>query len=469
MTRSWWLVLSLAAASCGPEAVPDGGADADADADADGDVDTDGDADSGEDAEADADDGGGMPEWERGVVDPDASVEGLRGFYLIGNALTPGQDRLEATVQAPSGTTAVDAWIDEAPLGALEASGEAFALDADLTSLGPGEHDLVLAAHGADRAFAALPFVRTHPLYVLVTTDWDDSDNMALTFTHQEELHEAHPGMRLTHFVGPYTFTDPEVTEERRGEIVEWLVGMRDTYDDELGLHIHPYCTFVEAAGVACVTDSSFAYEDGDETGYTIFLGAYDEEQAVTLFETAAQLFEEHGLGTPTTFRAGGWTMELHTLRAMGRAGFVADTSAMNWARMEEWQDVAGASLYEWNAAQWSSIDETSQPYYPNETDILSSAPPQLDVLEVPDNGIMADYVTASEMEEMFDANWAGGALEAPRTYVIGFHPPNFLDRFHDRVDGALTYVDGFLASDGTGPVVYAVLNEMPLVWPREP
>jgi hypothetical protein len=408
-----------------------------------------------------------LPSWMEGRVDEGFEVEGLRGFYLVGNDLTPGQDRIEVVVTAPAGVDRVDAWIDRQAAGPLAVEGGAFRLEASIADLGPGEHALVLSADASERAFAGLVFLRTHPLYVVVTNDWDDPDNDISAFIRQEELHEWHPELRLTHFVGPYTFTDPGVSETRRAAIVDWLLGMRDGHDDEIGLHIHPYCSFVESAGLECLIEPSYAYSTGDDTGYAVFLTAYDEEQTQTLLERADAIFEERGLGRPTGFRAGGWTADLHTLRALGRAGFVADTSAANWSRLEEWEGYPGASLYEWNRDQWASIDETSQPYYPSETDILGTEPPVIPVLEVPDNGLLVDYVTAEEMIEVFGANWPGGALAEPRQVSIGYHPPNFSVEFQTRIHGALEHADRFLASRGEGPVVYATLSELVLVWPR--
>ena len=133
---------------------------------------------------------------------------------------------------------------------------------------------------------------------------------------------------------------------------------------------------------------------------------------------------------------------------------------------MEEWQDVQNGQLYEWNMANWTTIDDTSQPYYPSEGDVLAHGSPYVPVLEVPDNGILVDYVTAEEMIEIFDANWDRTPLSAPRAYSIGYHPPNFNDQYQRRIRGALTHVDQFLATHGNGPAVYGTLSEMPLVWP---
>lgn len=399
--------------------------------------------------------------------DPAYRIERVRPWLLVGNALTQGHDQLEIEVYAPEGTDTVDAWLGDVP-GVRLARGDdgGFRQIIDVSELPAGTYPLLLAADGSDTAFAQLDIHRSHPLYILVSTDWDDADNGDYSLQLQEELHQYHPELRLTHFVGPYTYTDSTITEERRQFLTDWLLGMRDDYDDEIGLHIHPYCNFVETTDVACRTEPSFVYDEGDETGYTVRCNAYSEEEFTELLLASDMLFEEHGLGKPTSFRAGGWSADITTLKALGNAGYVADTSANNWARMEEWQDVQNGQLYEWNMANWTTIDDTSQPYYPSESDVLAHASPYVPVLEVPDNGILVDYVTAEEMIEIFDANWDRTPLSAPRAYSIGYHPPNFNDQYQRRIRGALTHVDQFLASQGNGPAVYGTLSEMPLVWP---
>lgn len=401
--------------------------------------------------------------------DPAFAIEGHRDWYLIGNALTPGQDELLVRVQPPAGVGYIDAWIDGAAGVRLLEEDDGHYLVADVADLGPGVHEVLFAADGATTAFARIDFRRTHPLYVLVSTDWDFSDPSQQALDFHEQMHQEHPGVLITHFIGPYTFTDPDVTDEREAEIVAWAKGMRDEYDDEIGLHIHPYCHFVSYAGITCNTEESTVYET-DTSGYTIGLWAYGDQDFRTLLEAADQLFMERGLGKPVTFRAGGWTATIETLRALAATGYVADTSANNWARMEEWipDRFGGGILYEWNMEHWSTIGDTSQPYYPNDTDILSPDAPTLSILEVPDNAIMVDYVTVDEMTEIFESNWDGAPLAQPTTYMMGWHPASqFGADEKARVDGLLTLADQYLASDGAGPVVYARLRDMPTVFTR--
>lgn len=394
-------------------------------------------------------------------------IRRIGGWYLIGNELTPGQDRLEIEVIAPSGTDDVDFWIDGGKGQRMTATGNgSFGASLDIADLEAGNHEIILATGGSDKAFAKLDFKRTHPLYVVVSTDWDDADNTNQVLELQESLHERHPELKVTHFVGPYTFTEPEMTPTRMQHLVDWTVGMRDTYGDEIGLHIHPYCSFVESAGLTCRTDDSTVYDAGDDTGYTIKCSAYTEDEFVRLLEHSDELFEANGLGKPTSFRAGGWTADAKVLRAMARTGYVADTSANNWSRMEEWKDQANGELYNWNQLNWASITDTSQPYYPSNDDVLRPGPDPIAVLEVPDNGILVDYVTAEEMIDIFEANWNREALLEPINYSIGWHPSNFTPDFRNRMDDTMDHLDRFLASGNNGPVVYETLSNMTTVWP---
>jgi len=153
-------------------------------------------------------------------------------------------------------------------------------------------------------------------------------------------------------------------------------------------------------------------------------------------------------------------------------AGFVVDGSPCNWARMEEWDPAhalvpAASTLYAWNKTQWADIGDTTQPYYPSDSDVAHpAAGAALPLLLLPDNGQLADYVTSEEMINIFNANWGGGALDAPRQVSYGYHPPDFNTEYFSRIDGALDYVDTQLASDGNGPAVYARMSDTIKVWP---
>jgi hypothetical protein len=403
--------------------------------------------------------------------DPAFTARGLRNWYLIGDGTTPGDNQLTAIVTAPSGTDFVDAYIPGLPPIRTSAQSDGFAMDLSIESLPAGAYDILFSANGSDDAFAKFTMHRSAAYYVQVTTDYDFADPTNIALMYIERLHNDHPEMVITHFWAPYTYTDPLVTPARRDALDVWIKKMRDEQGDEIGLHIHPYCHFVESAGQTCITDQSTVYPTGDDTGYTIKLAAYGHAPMSALLQRAHVIFNERGLGTPTTFRAGGWTADINTLKALADNGYVADTSALNWKYIaEEWE---GSELLSWNMMHWNPINDTSQPYYPNENDVLSGVPSNpmisdlLPILEVPDNGVMIDYVSDEEMAAIFNANWDGAPIATPLSLMMGFHPAQgFGADEYTRVDHLLDLADMHLASRDLGPVVYVLLKDIPAAFP---
>ncbi len=415
--------------------------------------------------------GGSQKVIPSGKADGLVEAQGLRAWYLKADGHTEGDTQLDAQLISARPLGTLDAWIDGRYIGSQRAPIDEPTireLTIDISTLEPGSHSLVIADRDSFSRVVEHEFSVSFPLYVVVSNDWDTSDNDDIEFERQDRLHEEHPELVLTHFVGPYTFTDPAVSETRRDWIVNWLLTNQEQYGDEIGVHVHAYCSFIESAGIPCKSEPVYADNWGRPEGYTVIVSAYSEDEFTQVLRHADEIFEERGLGKPVTFRAGGWSAELHTLKALANAGYIADTSAVNWRRLEEWENHATAPLYSWNREHWANIKTTSQPYYPSEFDALSAEAPNLPVLEVPDNGALVDYVTAQEMIDMFHENWPeGSALGSPTNYSIGYHPPSLSAEFYQRMDDALSHIDGFLYSKDAGPVIYAPLRDMPSVnWP---
>jgi len=396
--------------------------------------------------------------------DPAFVVTSSRKWLLVGNGLTQGHDALSITVTAPEGVQKVSAWLGKEQAAATR-DGNSFTAQLDVSTIEPGTHQVLLAADGAAVAFAALQFVRTHPLYVIVTIDWDRPDTADGELSWSEKLHELFAELRLTQLVGPYTFTE-SVAPERVAKLMSWLTSMRDQHGDEIGLHIHPYCSFVQAAGVTCNTEPSLTKDTADSTGYTVACSTYSESDFSKLLVKADELFVANGLGKPTSFRAGAWTANDAVLKALAANGYVADTSANNYQRIEEWTTPEVELIWDWNKENWSEIGDTSQPYYPSVANVQQPGEPSIGILEVPDNGSLVDYVQADEMIGIFSANWPGGALMQPTQLSIGYHNST-LWQYRNRFEEALTHINGFLASQDTGPVVFITLSETAQVWPK--
>lgn len=396
--------------------------------------------------------------------DPAFAINGLRQWYVIGDF-----DQMTFVVQAPGGAQYVDAYITDQTAIRLSHQDNGFALDKSIKDLPAGDYDILFSANDSADAFAKVSFHRSYPYYVLVSTDYDFSDPGDQALMYMDNLHRDHPTMRITHFWAPYTYTDPMVTDERRAALDTWILNQQAMFGDEIGLHIHPWCNFVVDAGITCVTDQSDVYPTGDTSGYTIMLGAYGHDNMSILLQHAAQIFAAHNLGTPKTFRAGGWTATFDTLLALQDNGYIADTSALNWKYIQgDWR---GKLIASWTMTQWAPIDDTSQPYYPSQTVITASDPgPDYSLLEVPDNGAMIDYTTLVQIKGVFDANWDGmHALLAPTTTMMGFHPATgFTADEYGRVDGFLQYVDPHLAMNDGGPVEYITLSDVTAAFPAQ-
>jgi hypothetical protein len=403
--------------------------------------------------------------------DPDAVTE-VSTWNLAGDGLNEAGDlwvHVTADTEAPS----LEAWVDGAKAGTVPRVDGAFEGAVDIAGLEVGEHTLELSINGGQTTFSATSFLVSHALYVVVSVDWDQPDTDDSELAWHETLHAKHPDLRLTQLVGPYAFTDPDVSPERREYLVSWLRTQEAEFGDETGLHIHPYCSFIEAAGLPCVTDTSYVYDGGDESGYTVPLWTYTLDEQVQMLEGAIDLFEDHGLDAPTSFRAGAWMADANLLAALSETGFVAESSALNTPLIEdEWADFGlddfspyNNLLWSWNAEHWDQITATSQPYHPSAND--AQAQGDLAVLELPDNGALADYVTTEDMVAVLEANWDGDVLDEPLALSIGFHNRTKGTDYSYRPDfkGALTTLDGYLASQGTGPVVYITMSEAAQVW----
>ncbi len=231
-------------------------------------------------------------------------------------------------------------------------------------------------------------------------------------------------------------------------------------------MHIHPFCNFVDTVpGVPCRFKPSDSYDKGDTTGYTVLSSAYSEIEFLKLLRAADTLFTVHGLGKPTSFRAGSWAADTDVLKALAEDGFLADSSANNWARIEESRHDGNGMLYIWNRQHWKPITDISQPYHPNVENPAINGKPSIPILEIPDNGSLVDYVTGNEMIEIFNFNWSGKPQLRPATFVFGFHPVSYDRSFHRRIEKTLAHIDSFLASNGEGPVVYETVTRISRVF----
>jgi hypothetical protein len=402
-----------------------------------------------------------------GVADPEAQEQRMtdgatvsldRQWLLLSDGLTAGDPYVDVSVQA-FGRDRVQMSIGDGQRVTVAVSGGVASAKLELAGLGAGVYDVTVWDRGS--AIGRASFNLSAALYVVVSTDWDDTRMSDAYLQRMEELRERHPSVKITQFFAPYHYTDPQLSETRRDDVEAWVKHQRDVYGDEIGVHVHGWCHFIDTTGVDCKTAETFYKDDG--SGYTTILAAYPQHEMEAILDAAVDTFEAHGLGRPTSFRAGGWTADVSVLRALEATGFEVDTSAVPAHRLSSWQ---GYDLYSWTMNNWAGITEVSQPYYPLPDNIVQPDPQRgLAILEVPDNGVLVDYVTADDMVAIYDQNHDGGTLDVPTMYQVGWHPPNFSHSFMQRMDVALDHVDAHLYEHDRGPAVYVNISDLTQVW----
>ena len=393
-----------------------------------------------------------------------AKIELERRWHLLGDGLTEGSEAVRFSFTLPEKYETALVALGDRPAALVErGEGGKFEAELSLDGAEPGEHKVLVGDPETYRAIGVETVSVSYPLYVVVSNDWDDTRMGEGEVTRMERLREGHPGLKITQFYAPYHYTDPEITDDWRAEIDGWIKRQRDEFGDELGLHIHGWCHFVETTGVDCRTKETFYKDDG--SGYTTILAAYPEDDMTRILEGAVAMFDKHDLGRPRSFRAGGWTTDVKVMRALVRAGFTNDSSAVPAKYLSSWK---GYGLWDFTTKTWEGITETSQPYFPGESDITKGGGESaLPLLEVPDNGVLVDYVTAEDMLRIFEMNYEGRPLEAPTVYQVGFHSTNFSEAYLTRLDQALSRVDAHLHDADLGPARYVNITDLEQVYRR--
>jgi hypothetical protein len=392
-----------------------------------------------------------------------ASIALGNHWVLKSDGLTQGAASLHATIGLPGRYQYAVVGVDQGPTEVLTRSADgSFVVDLPVAELAPGEHRVVVTSKSSGKALGSAAFDVSAPLYVVVSADWDDSRFDDSYLARIEGLRAAHPGMKVTQFFGPYHYTDPELTDARKQQLETWVKAQRDDFGDEIGVHIHGWCHFIDTTSVPCRTAETFYQDDG--SGYTTIVAAYSEAEMKVILQASLDMFELHGLGRPTAFRAGGWTADVKTMRALASMGFVVESSAVPAYRLADWK---GYELYDWTMAHWQGITETSQPYYPLESNVAEADPAKgLPLLEVPDNGVLVDYMTGLDMQQVYEQNHPNaGPLDQPTVYQVGFHPPSFSPEFMTYLDQALAEVDQHRFDRDAGPALYVTLSELTAVW----
>jgi hypothetical protein len=297
---------------------------------------------------------------------------------------------------------------------------------------------LVLSAHagcgGAEPASsraASQDATSKGHLTVVVTVDWEGRDLLDENLAAMEDLRARFPEVPLVQFLNAAYFTKPGADADVVAQRIERALRP----DDELGLHIHGWKRLFEAAGVTFRSTPTFWGTDqlsndcAFDCGHEVPISAYDVDELRQVMRFSVDTLASHGFGEATSFRAGGWMADVNVREALVLEGFATESSAVPADYLAE--EIGHLPLHGWVAELWSGTTNTSQPY------VLETESGAL--VEVPDNGALADYVSA---DEMFDVYLAGkdqwlGDKERDVVVSIGFHQETAA-RYVSRVETAL-------------------------------
>ncbi len=253
----------------------------------------------------------------------------------------------------------------------------------------------------------------TVELIVTVSVDWEGRSLDAANVAAMVDLRERFPKVPYTHFLNAAYYTHADVDAEVIGrEIRKTLLA-----SDEIGLHIHCWESLMVASGVTFRDQPTFwgrpaSRRGGREPGHEVELDAYDLEEIRKVTRFSKEKLKEQGFELSKSFRCPGWCASAKILHAVRAEGFLIDSSATDAAWHD--QELDGLPIHARIRALWPEISPLSQPY-PIET---TSG----EILEMPDTGALADYVTGEEMIAHLETVLAAEKLNGLRFAHIGFH-----------------------------------------------
>ncbi len=277
---------------------------------------------------------------------------------------------------------------------------------------------------------------------VVVSVDWEGRD----LDKSNEEVFSAfrgkYPDIPMQQFLNAAYLTKGVWSKE---EIIDFHKNtLRDI--DELGLHIHPWKKLVEASGVEFRNKPSLFQDDvplresHDDMGHEVALFAYNKAEVIRIIKKSESLMADVGLELGPTFRSGAWLSSEDMRSALIETGYTMDCSAVDGNFLSErWGDY---QLCTWTKELWPDCNRVSQPYY---IEVEGSK-----LLEVPNNGCLADYVDEHHMLETLKENYEYGLKEGLKEVFvsIGFHQETAL-KFIDRLDKAVVLMRDYARKQG--------------------
>jgi len=390
-------------------------------------------------------------------------VRGNKKWILLGDEFTNAQKTLKVGVRLadefwtdyPNATLSYRVSGTEivGRLRAQSLGSNLFEGSLDASSLKPGKYELVAEIQTDSNAVVSetVTFQVSYPLYVSWTLDWEGYD-VSQTYLNQIDSLANTNKIPVTHFFNPRLFVTEEVSQSRARFLANWVKERKDSRGDEIALHLHMFTDLVKAAGVIPNEKPSWGKSlFGENDGYGVLTSSYSYEETLKLLNFSKEIFIQNGLGTPASFRAGGWFADEETLKALENTGFRLDSSGRT-----SYQIGSQSGLWDLKA--------TTQPYHPNSLNQNSAQGDVLNIWEFPNNGADSYAFSAAQLYERFSTNLGSGILTNKKIVTYLSHPEWFsvdnpkMNELFGKI-GKKTY------RADAGPVIYITLEEAQQIW----
>lgn len=233
---------------------------------------------------------------------------------------------------------------------------------------------------------------------IVVSVDWEGEDLKTHNLQAIKEFRRDLPEIPLQQFLNAAYYTKTDANSEQITKDIRSVLLPKD----EHGLHIHAWKRLVEASGVKFRTSPSFVMDGfmiADcriDCGQEIALTGYANDELRKIIAYSVGILQREGFNRPKSFRAGGWQADDNVLDALAAEGFTLDSSAT----------IADLLLPEWGKYKlhkmvkdlWLDTKPTSQPY-------IHKTSSGLQILELPNNSCLADYMTGNDMLKVYQSN----------------------------------------------------------------
>jgi hypothetical protein len=280
-------------------------------------------------------------------------------------------------------------------------------------------------------------------MQLLVTVDWEGRELADRNLTAMKNLHARFPGVKIVHFLNAAYYTKPDAKPADVTARMESAIAP----GDEVGLHIHGWKRLFEASGVTFKSSPTFwgtsilPNECFFDCGHEVPISLYTAAELRKVVRFSLDTLADHGFGGMKSFRCGGWMAKESVREAVAAEGLRFEQSAVPASFLTAKLDKT--PIHDELSRLWAGTTQTSQPFRMDT--------PAGPLVEVPDNGALADYVTADQMVATYEANKAEYLRGGRRRNVVvsfGFHQETAA-KFLPELEAALERMTDRAANDG--------------------